>query len=218
MPGQDEGIKELYEGIRDHSPHLLVDAVSWLGKYRVNEHPDVPNPLPIPYQSQRDNFYGPARTCFSSACAMMLMGLKPGIIYSDDEYLREVLKHGDSPDPAAQVAALAHFGITARLKTDATKSFLVSQLKLGISVPCGFLHHGVPAHPTGGGHWLDVIGWDDTGVWVHDSWGEAILDQDAYAGTNGSKLHYSDKNWTNTRWQVEGPGHGYAIEVLEVQR
>lgn len=164
-----------------------------------------------PYCSQRDNYRDANRTCYSSSCAMLLMTIRPGAVHSDDEYIREVFKHGDSTDASAQLKALAHFGVKARFVTNANKQTLVDQLNKGIPVPCGYLHHGTPQHPSGGGHWCCVIGADDTGVIVHDPWGECDLLHGTFPSTNGAKIHYSDANWTDTRWMADGPGTGWAI-------
>ena len=43
----------------------------------------TPNPLPTPYQSQRDNYRDAWRTCFSSSCAMLAMTVKPGCVAGD---------------------------------------------------------------------------------------------------------------------------------------
>jgi hypothetical protein len=86
------------------------------------------------------------------------------------------------------------------------------QIDAGLPVPCGYLHRGPIANPSGGGHWLIVGGYDSTHVVVHDPLGEADL-------TNGTTLNrparfarYSRQNW-GRRWMVEGPGTGWAIVV-----
>ena len=77
-------------------------------------------------------------------------------------------------------------------------------------MPAGFLHHGTPSKPTGGGHWLDIIGYDDKGYWVNDPWGEIDLLTGTYPSTDGAKKHYSYKNF-EPRWMVDGPNTGWCI-------
>ena len=69
--------------------------------------------------------------CFSSSCAMLLAFLKPAVLTGlngDDQYLGRVQQFGDSTDPAAQIKALASYGITARLSKQASFSTLEQQL------------------------------------------------------------------------------------------
>ena len=171
--------------------------------------------LKVPYYSQRDSTVsGQAqRMCFSSSCAMLTAYLRPGSltgVNADDQYLKRVLQYGDTTDAAAQVKALASFGITARFTQNADWADLQRQIQRGVPVPCGFLHHGTSSAPSGGGHWLTVIGCTPTDAIVNDPWGEIVVSEGRYTSTNGAGLSYSRKHW-EPRWCVEGPGSGWAI-------
>jgi len=168
------------------------------------------NPLPVLYMSQRDNYRDASRTCFSSSCAMMLKYLKPKAIAGDDDYLKVVFSYGDSTDSTAQLKALFHFGVEARFNTKATPELIKKQIDNNKPIPVGFLHHGPVNAPSGGGHWLCITGYDSTGWWVNDPWGECDLISGTYISENGSKLHYSYKNF-NPRWLVDGPASGWCI-------
>jgi len=173
------------------------------------------NPLKVPYYSQRDSQVAgqASRMCFSSSCAMLVATLRPGLLSGpngDDQYLKRVMQFGDSTDAAAQIKALASYGIKATFRQDCTWSDLEQQIAKGVPVPCGFLHHGPSSAPTGGGHWLIVIGTTPTAVIVNDPWGEMLVAEGTYAGNRGAGLAYSRKNW-GPRWMVEGPGTGWAI-------
>ena len=169
-----------------------------------------PNPLPVIYMSQRDNYRDASRTCFSSSCAMMLKFLKPNSIKGDDDYLRTVFSFGDSTDSNAQLSALKHYGLTAKFVTNGSRDLIKNQIDLGKPVPAGFLHYGSVKNPQGGGHWLCIIGYNSKGYWVHDPWGDCNLTSGTYDSTNGRKLHYSYKNF-EPRWLVEGPKSGWCI-------
>ena len=171
--------------------------------------------LKVPYYSQRDSAVnGQAqRMCFSSSCAMLTAYLRPGSITgpnADDQYLKRVLQFGDTTDAAAQIKALSSFGITARFVQNADWADLERQIQRGVPVPCGFLHHGTSAAPSGGGHWLTVIDCTPTAAIVNDPWGEMLVAEGKYTSTNGAGLSYSRKNW-GPRWCVEGPRSGWAI-------
>ena len=168
------------------------------------------NPLAVQYMSQRDNYRDASRTCFSSSCAMLLKFLKPGSIKTDDDYIKVVFTLGDTTESATQLAALKHFGLSAKFVTNGNRALIKKQIDSGKPVPAGFLHHGTPSQPTGGGHWLCIIGYDDTGYWVNDPWGEADLLNGTYPNTDGAKKHYSYKNF-EPRWMADGPNTGWCI-------
>lgn len=173
------------------------------------------NPLKVPYLSQRDSaLSGQAqRMCFSSSCAMLVMALRPGKLTganADDQYLKRVQQYGDTTDAAAQIKALASYGITARFVQNADWADLERQINRGVPVPCGFLHHGPATAPKGGGHWLTVVGYTPAAVIVNDPWGEMAVATGEYLNSKGGGLAYSRKNW-GPRWLVEGPRSGWAI-------
>ncbi len=173
------------------------------------------NPLKVPYFSQRDSaLNGQAqRMCFSSSCAMLTAYLRPGSITgpnADDQYLKRVQQYGDTTDANAQIKALASYGITARFVQNADWADLERQISRGVPIPCGFLHHGTSAAPSGGGHWLIVIGVTPTAAIVNDPWGEMLVAQGTYSSSRGANLSYSKANWA-PRWLVEGPRSGWAI-------
>lgn len=168
--------------------------------------------LVVPYFSQRDNAKDPLRTCFSSSCAMLLAALDPDAIEGDDEYINEVYKYGDTTEASAQLQALKHFGVDATFLQNWNWSKVESQLRRGIPVPIGVLHKGPVSSPTGGGHWLVVVGVtaDGSKLWVHDPFGEMDLVNGGYPSTDGKYRLYSKKN-LGPRWMVEGENSGWSI-------
>jgi GH24 family phage-related lysozyme (muramidase) len=178
--------------------------------------------LPVPYLSQNDSVTGQgSRMCFTSTCAMAAAFLKPDCLKGsgqlDDQYLALVQRYGDTTDASAQVAALQSLGLQAQFRSDGHVGHLVEQLNRGIPCPVGWLHKGSAASPTGGGHWSLVIGWDPATrqLLMHDPNGEADLVNGGYVSTvigSGQALRYSERNW-GRRWQVEGPGSGWWIQL-----
>jgi len=168
------------------------------------------NPLAVQYMSQRDNYRDASRTCFSSSCAMLLKFLKPGSIKTDNDYIKVVFAYGDTTEASTQIAALKDFGLPAIFATNGNRALIQKQINAGKPVPAGFLHHGTPSKPTGGGHWLCITGYDATGYWVNDPWGEIDLLAGTYPSTDGNKKHYSYKNF-EPRWMVDGPNTGWCI-------
>lgn len=179
---------------------------------KVYKHPDKLI-LNVPYYSQRDNAKDPMRTCFSSSCAMLLKYLKPNSITGDDQYISTVFKHGDSTSSSAQLAALEDYGLRADFLQNGGWSAIDSQLTQGIPVPIGILHKGSVTNPTGGGHWIIVIGRneDNTAYVVHDPFGDLDLVNGGYLSSNGKAKVYSKKN-LGPRWLVESQTSGWYIK------
>jgi hypothetical protein len=168
------------------------------------------------------------RTCFSSSCAMLLEAIKPGTLRGangDDRYLAVVQRFGDSTDAKAQIRALAHYGVTARLVQSADFQLIEQQIARGIPVPCGYIHRGPVDRPTGSGHWLIVVGHTPTQVVVNDPWGEPDLIHGTTLNPNGMGLRFSRLNF-GKRWMVEpigggayryAPGKGWAVVVDSIR-
>jgi GH24 family phage-related lysozyme (muramidase) len=173
------------------------------------------NPLQVPWYSQLDSAdrAQARRMCFSSSNAMLLQYLKPGTLTGpngDDQFLKRVQQYGDTTNPDAQIRALSSYGIRARFIKTCTFQQLEQQINRGVPVPCGFLHRGPVSKPSGGGHWLIVVGYTSTHLVVHDPFGEADLVTGATVGGVARFMQYSRKNFS-PRWMVEGNGTGWAI-------
>ncbi len=159
-----------------------------------------PNPLVgVPFFQQRDSaqLSQRDRTCFSPSCSMLLEAVKPGTLQGvnrDDAYLAVVQRYGDTTDAGAQLQALAHFGVTARLVQDGDFQLIDEQIAGGIPVPCGSIHRGPVDRPTGSGHWLLVYGHTPTHLLVNDPWGEPDLLSGATLNANGMGLRFSRQN------------------------
>ena len=209
---QMAAISELEEAINKANPNILGREQAWFKTWSQTGKQQVTNPLPTPYQSQRDNYRDAWRTCFSSSCAMLLMTLKPGVIHSDDEYIKMVFSIGDTTNSTVQIKALQHYGLDARFKTNGNRALVQQQIDAGKPVPAGFLHHGTANAPSGGGHWLCIIGYDnERGSYiVHDPWGAMNVTTGEYGSTFGAKQHYDYKTW-EPRWMVDGPSSGWCI-------
>ena len=187
----------------------------WKGGGTAEKPPsaDGSKVLPTRYFSQRDNYRDASRTCFSSSCAMLLETLKPGTCpgeKGDDIYVHRVFEYGDTTDAYVQVKALGSFGVSSKFVQNGNLDTIRKQIDAGIPVPIGILHHGPASAPSGGGHWICVIGYDKTGFIVHDPWGEIDHATGTYISEDGKALHYSN-NLLNSRWTVANPNDGWLI-------
>ena len=172
--------------------------------------------LKVPYFAQNDSDTDEGfRMCFSSACAMALDYLCPGVLkgHKDDFYLERVNEYGDSTDPYAQLYALESFGLDSEFRQDLVLSDIKDQLHKGYPVPIGILHEGPSSGPIGEGHWVTVVGFDEDYLIVNDPNGELDVLNGGYLNhTNGNHQHYSYQNLL-PRWSVEGEGSGWGIIV-----
>ena len=148
--------------------------------------------------------------------AMALDYLDPEAIEGDDDwYLDIVLKYGDTVSSEAQVAAAHSLGFDADFRTNGSISKLEELLDRGIPVPVGILHHGSVDHPTGGGHWICLIGHDDLHFDVHDPFGELDLVGGGYplSGPEDGKFQrYSKKNFKK-RWCIANDSDGWYVAL-----
>ncbi len=171
--------------------------------------------LNVKYFSQRDNFRDASRTCFSSTCAMLVEYLKPGTLpgkYGDDFYIKRVFEYGDTTEAHVQVRTLQEYGIGSRFIQNGSISLLKNQIDAGKPIPVGILHHGPASSPSGGGHWLLVSGYDNSGFICMDPWGEIDHTTGTYPSTEGESVHYS-YDLFKSRWTVSNDSDGWAIIV-----
>lgn len=218
-PHQVQAVRLLSDALRSKAPELLRSDAEWVRTYR-SKAPAVIQ-LPVPYQYQLDSSTRHAnRMCFSSTNAMVVEYLKPGTLrggQADDAFLAKVLEYGDTTSAEAQVRALKAFGIKAAFRTDGTSKRARELLSAGLPVPMGVLHHGSHKNPTGGGHWVLAVGWDErSGEWiVHDPYGRMDVVRGNYASnepTAGRFVRYASELF-NPRWLVGGEGDGWFLEV-----
>ena len=174
-------------------------------------------PLDVPYFYQRDSKTGHGeRMCFSSSMAMALDYINPEAIEGDDDwYLQQVFKFGDSVSSSAQVETAEYLGFDATFRMDGTEQMLLDILDTGTPVPIGILHHGPVEKPSGGGHWICLIGYDEKYFHVHDPFGELSLVQGGYlkAGPgDGEFQKYTRKNLMR-RWLIANDQDGWLVDL-----
>ena len=169
-----------------------------------------PNPLNVPWFDQLAMDDGQGwRDCFSASSAMLaaFWGKEP----NEDDYNAMRQSYGDSTSAEAQLAALRHLGLQAEFCTDGSLQTLKNEIDAGRPVAVGWLHHGTPSAPSGGGHWTVVIGYDDSGVIMNDPYGSCDLVNGGYPQNhNGARQHYSYANW-EPRWRPQGSGGWYLV-------
>jgi hypothetical protein len=178
-------------------------------------------PANVPYFYQRDSKTGHGeRSCQSSAIAMVIKYLNPKLITDDDNYLRLVLRYGDTVSQSAHQKALDNLGLKHSFRMNGSEKDLVRILDSGCPVPIGILHKGSITNPTGGGHWITLIGYDNEYFYVHDPFGKLDLANGGYplAGpTDGKQQKYSRKNLMK-RWLISNNSDGWYWDLSENKR
>lgn len=170
--------------------------------------------LTVPYFYQLDNQSGTGyRECFSSSCAMIAAYYDK--VKTDDEYNAIRKKYGDTTDSSAQLKTLKALGLTAKFITNGNSAIIENEIRHDRPIAVGWLHYGTNAKPTGDGHWTVIRGFTPTHFVFNDPNGEANMVAGGYVSTKhkaGQGIRYSKKNWLR-RWEVDGPGTGWAIIV-----
>ena len=201
--------------------HLLEELLDRAEEVpELDQEPEVITfPLDVPYYTQLDSeVWGQAeRSCFSSAMAMALEYIDPELMDGgDDWYLREVLKRGDTVSSTAQISTARALGFDVEFHMDGTEQDLLDQLDRGIPVPIGILHKGHVSKPTGGGHWITLIGYTDTHFYVNDPMGDLSLVNGGYPHSGqgqGDGLCYTRER-TLKRWLIDGSGaDGWYVRI-----
>lgn len=174
-------------------------------------------PLDVPYFYQRDSKTGHGeRMCFSSSMAMALDYIDPDAIQGDDDwYIQQVFKFGDTVSSSAQVEAAEYLGFDATFRMDGTEQMLLDILDTGTPVPIGILHHGPVEKPSGGGHWICLIGYDEKYFHVHDPFGELSLVPGGYTKSgpsDGEFQKYTRKNLMR-RWLIANDQDGWLVDL-----
>jgi len=164
------------------------------------------NPLKVPYFDQLGLADGQRYwwEAFSASSAMLAMywGKEPNeIVY---EKLRR--RYADSSSAEAQLDALRSLGLKADFHTDGTTMLLKQEIDAGRPVAVAWLCDGHVSAPSGGGHWSVIVGYDETGFFVNDPYGNCDLVDGGYlSNRDGVQIHYSYQYWV-PRWRVEGTG------------
>lgn len=173
-------------------------------------------PLDVTYFYQRDSLTGHGeRSCQSSAIAMAVDYISPGFIYDDDEYLNTVLEFGDTVSQLAHKSALNSIGIKNQFRMNGKESDLLDLLVGGYPVPIGVLHKGTHDKPSGGGHWITLIGVDGDNFIVHDPFGKMDIINGGYEKSgpvDGKYVEYR-RDRLMSRWLISSDCDGWLWDL-----
>ena len=225
QPQQIAAIKLLHTAIASlEGGQMILDGQApWAKEFSKLPTPLKSKPLPLqpaagtvslalPFFDQTNDGPDGWRHCQSSSVAMNLAFLGVAGIKDDLDYLKVVLRHGDTTQQPAHTAALKELKAPGRFITSCSVERAKAELDQGFGLAFGILHHGPVTAPNGGGHYIAIRGYDATGWLVHDPYGELDLTNGGWSHQgqgSGRNQHYSYAN-TNPRWLAEGPSSGWA--------
>lgn len=145
--------------------------------------------LPVPYLSQRDNRIRPSQTCNMTSAAMVIGFYYPerlkGAKQLEDELTQKaVSKWGNDSIyyHARIVDILKEYGVESKFSTTTSWADIKAYLDGGNPV----IYSG---KFTKSGHIIVLRGYDETGFFVNDPWGEWFAS--GYQNKSGENLHYS---------------------------
>lgn len=206
----------LTTAVKSAKPAPAKSAVAKTSKPPVKKTANKGKKLQVMYFSQRDNAAQAHRTCNTASCWMGALYMKTALWHECGEdhnadlnfYLPKVEVYGDTTDHVAQTKALESMGVHSEWRTTLSMKDVKKEIDAGRPMVLGVLHKGPISSPRGG-HMILAVGYDDTGLFIHDPYGEMDLVNGGYPGsTDGSYRHYSYKN-LRLRFEVEGAGSGW---------
>jgi len=179
-------------------------------------------PLKVPYYYQRNSTTGHGeRMCQSSCISMAIEYIFPEVIDGDDDsWLLEVFKYGDTVSQIAQMKALKANGIeNVKFLMDGSEKDLIRILDKGYPIPVGILHKGSVGSPSGGGHWILLIGYNEKYFYVHDPFGELDVINGGYVKTDpndGKNQKYTRTNLMK-RWLIASKSDGWYYDFSQAR-
>jgi hypothetical protein len=189
----------------------IINDLNETIEYKPNHHIQ----LNTPFFRHSPGFDGADKTCFSSACAMLLKTLNERSFEDYEDYLESVSDIGDGTEAWVQIKALSHYDLNAEFRQDGDWAVLEELIDRGIPVPMGILHFGPVENPGGSGHWITAVGLtkDRENLIVHDPFGDLDVYSGVYISECGSFRKYPKKHLSD-RWMVEkGYSSGWYIKA-----
>lgn len=206
-PHQRAAIQQLQE---EMPPELLDSNAEWFQTWKAG---GKIVPFGVPYLHQLD-LEGGEYKCFTTAMAMVAKHY--GVIETQKQYDDLRSRYGDTTEVMAQVKALESLELRPEFVMSGTADLIEAEIDAGRPIAVGWLHKGDLSRGeplTGIGHWSVIIGYTENFFIVHDPMGEHDLVRGLLRDEDGGNaVHYSRKDFL-FRWEVEGPGSGWAMLV-----
>jgi len=212
QPHQLAAIQKLQE---DMPEELLRHDAEWFELWKASGK-DRTEWNYVPYFNQLDLPSGETQ-CFTTAMAMVAGTY--ALIADQWEYYRVRMKYGPTEEVTSHLKAMSELGADVEFIQDGSADLLVEEVRAGRPVAVGFLHRGditTGRPPEGFGHWAVVIGVKENDYFVvHDPRGEYDMGTGQLINSNGFAVRY---DWDDFlfRWEIEGPGNGWAMIINDL--
>ncbi|MFB2923329.1 MULTISPECIES: C39 family peptidase [Aerosakkonema] len=173
---------------QEHIEIIGDDGIKRIGKFSPNDKLPQEVRLAVPYFSQLNNRYSPAGTCNVTSVAMCLYyyGIRPARRNKqlEDELFELIKRNGwDRHVHDNLVKVFLEYEMYDVFKTEATWNEVKAHLANGNPV----IYSG---RLTGAGHIIVLRGYDETGFFVNDPYGEYFA-SGYRTDMTGENLHYS---------------------------
>ena len=191
-------------------PELLKPDAEWFQIWKAG---GKIVPFGVPYLHQLD-LEGGEYKCFTAAMAMIAKN--HGVIESLKQYDDLRSQYGDTIEVMTHIKALQSLDLTPEFVQNGTIDLIEAEIDAGRPIGVGWLHRGDITRgepPMGIGHWSVIIGYTENFFIVHDPMGEHDLKTGLLRSEKGGNaVHYPKEDFL-FRWEVEGPGTGWAMLV-----
>lgn len=183
------GGRKTWVAYKGHIEILKPDGTRVVGQYKIGDPLLKQVNLAVPWYSQRDNKYHPGATCNVTSVAMILayFGVRPkSNVQLEDQLYLEVTENGrnysDKNSHKELDELIKSYGLKNKFSTETSWQAVKQHLANGNPVI-------ISGKFTGSGHIIVLRGYDETGFWVNDPWGEWF--SNGYRNLSGENLHYS---------------------------
>lgn len=209
QPHQRAAIQQLAE---DMPPELLSHDAEWFQIWKAAGK-STDEFAYAPYYHQLDLPSG-ENQCFTSTMAMLAGTF--ALVTDQYEYYKVRMKYGPTEEVDSHLKAMSELGAKVEFVTNGTADLLIEEVRAQRPVAVGFLHKGniADGRPAEGfGHWALVIGMKEGEYFVlHDPRGKYDMGTGKLLDSNGFAVRYDWEDFLH-RWEVEGPGNGWAMVI-----
>jgi hypothetical protein len=139
-----------------------------------------------------------------------------GKVSSDDYYNKIRERIGDTTMIDVQVKTLRSLDLNVDFLQNADSDLIEEEITAGRPVLVGWLHKGDLLRgepPMGTGHWSVIVGFNRDEWIMHDPMGFPLLERGGHNTRKSGEYVRVSRPAFYQRWQIEGPGSGWAIIV-----
>jgi len=214
IPHRLAAVKMLEDSIPEE---LLQDDAAWIEAWKAS---GIDQEIWLPHYFRQFDLPHGARMCFTSAAATVAAFYR--VVKSQESYARQREKFGDTSSVAAHIETLKSLGLKVTFTQSANINDVYKAVDANIPVMLGWHHNGPIEAPSCSsascGHWSVAHGYsgrysNDPSLTMTDPAGVPDLKNGSHnQALSGYRINVRVAEFL-PRWQIEGPGSGWAIFV-----